>query len=71
MSEQAHVKDWYVAQVVVLTNENKRLRNEVERLDRGASAMFARLRITAWLMFANGLVAGYGFCKLSEVLFGW
>ena len=29
MSEQAHVKDWYVAQWVVLTNENKRLTKEL------------------------------------------
>ncbi len=29
MSENTHTKDWYVAQVVILTNENKRLRNEL------------------------------------------
>ena len=29
MSEEAHLKDWYVAQVVVLTNENRRLINEL------------------------------------------
>ena len=31
MSEQTHVKDWYVAQVLHLTNENKRLVNEAAR----------------------------------------
>jgi hypothetical protein len=29
MSEQTHVKDWYVAQWVMLTNENKRLTREL------------------------------------------
>ncbi len=28
MSEEAHLKDWYVARVVVLENENRRLANE-------------------------------------------
>lgn len=31
MSEQTHLKDWYVAQVLHLTNENKRLVNEAAR----------------------------------------
>jgi hypothetical protein len=30
VSENTHVKDWYVARVVVLDGENKRLRNELE-----------------------------------------
>lgn len=29
MNEELHVKDWYVARVVVLENENRRLANEV------------------------------------------
>jgi hypothetical protein len=28
--EQTHTKDWYVAQVVMLTNENKRLTRELD-----------------------------------------
>ena len=38
MSGESHLKDWYVAQVVVLDNENKRLRREkdacMEKLSR-------------------------------------
>jgi hypothetical protein len=30
VSENTHVKDWYVARVVELTNENKRLTKELE-----------------------------------------
>jgi len=29
VSENTHVKDWYVARVVTLDNENKQLRNEL------------------------------------------
>lgn len=43
MSEQAHTKDWYVAHVVVLDNENKRLRNAVAELNEAMNHTHAPL----------------------------
>jgi hypothetical protein len=37
MSGESHLKDWYVAQVVVLDNENKRLKRELEECRMKAS----------------------------------
>ena len=60
MSEQTHLKDWYVAQVLHLTNENKRLVNEAARWRRQylnvatalASILVGALFFGAWFLLA-------------------
>lgn len=50
MSNESHLKDWYVAQVVELTNDNKRLINKLGE----AQGKVNRWRFYAVLAFSAG-----------------
>ena len=72
MSGEAHDKNWYVAQVTVLTNENKRLwnvnaglRKEIDKLDKAGAAAWNRLSLFTFVAFTVGIGTGYVIAALT------
>ena len=59
MSDEAHLKDWYVARVVTLEGENRKLRNEVKRIDMAGAEAVRKLTRFLFVVCVGMFAAGY------------